>query len=231
MGVLKNELDTKTDLGHTHGPNRVWARTFEIHINCDPHALRGAQKKVRATCARMRNLIFATPPVRERDCKKSYIFKWFFEGFQKYENFDAFFAHLKHSERLTFWNCKIGARQTLRSLLFREQRRLPLGRCLKSWNSHSYGRRTNFFLCSAPSVGMPLLPSDENPWARIAILMVTKSWNCKKMLLSRGFGASQFWKSRARKNCQNNAGFLIQNWRGKNDGGNFGARGEKRERR
>jgi len=125
-------------------------------------------------------VFFATPPGRERDCKKSYIFKMFFDGFQKYENFDAFFAHLKHSERLTFWNCKIGARQTLRSLLFREQRRLPLGRCLKSWNSHSYGRRTNFFLCSAPSVGMPLLPSDENPWARIAILMVTKSWNCKK---------------------------------------------------
>ena len=177
---MKNELDTKTDLGQTHDPNRVWAGTSEIHINCDPHALRGAQKKVRATGARMRNLMFATPPGRERDCKKSYIFKLFFYSFQKYENFDAFFAHLKHSERLTFWNCKIGARQTLRSLLFGEQRRLPLGRCLKSWNSHSYGRRTNFFLCSAPSVGMPILPSDENPWARIAILMVTKSWNSKK---------------------------------------------------
>ena len=180
VGVLKNELDTKTDVGPRDAAHRIWAGTSEIHKKCDPHALRGAQKKVRATAARMRISIFATPPGRERDCKKSYISKWFFNGFQKYENFDAFFAHLKHSERLTFWNCKIDARQTLRSLLFREQRRLPLGRCLKSWNSHSYGRRTNFFLCSAPSMGMPLLPSDENPWARIAILMVTKSWNCKK---------------------------------------------------
>ena len=180
MGVLKKYILRKTDLGPKLASRAFSHGTSEIHKKCDPHALRGAQKKVRATAARMRNLIFATPPVRERDCKKSYIFKWFFDGFQKYENFDAFFAHLKHSERLTFWNCKIGARQTLRSLLFREQRRLPLGRCLKSWNSHSYGRRTNFFLCSAPSVGMPLLPSDEDPWARIAILMVTKSWNCKK---------------------------------------------------
>ena len=97
-----NELDTKTDLGPQLESRAFSHGTSEIHINCDPHALRGAFKKVRATAARMRISIFATPPGRERDCKKSYIFKWFFDGFQKYENFDAFFAHLKHSERLTF---------------------------------------------------------------------------------------------------------------------------------
>jgi len=92
----------KTDLQQQLESRAFSHGTSEIYIKCDPHALRGAQKKVRATGARMRISISATPPVRERDCKKSYIFKWFFDGFQKFENLDAFFAHLKHSERLTF---------------------------------------------------------------------------------------------------------------------------------
>ena len=41
---------------------------------------------------RQRKLIFPTPPGRERDCKKSYIFKLFFDCFQKFENSDAFFC-------------------------------------------------------------------------------------------------------------------------------------------
>ncbi len=100
-----------------------------------------------------------------------------------------------------FWNCKIGARQTLRSLLFREQRRLPLGRCWKNQNSRSYGRRTNFFCAPRLAWGchfcrlMRILERESQFW-----------WwqnleTAKKMLLSRGFGASRIWKSRARKNC------------------------------
>ena len=180
MGVLKNELDTKTDLGHTHESNRVWAGTSGIHIKCDPHALRGAQKKCapRVPGCEFR---FLQHPLDGNAIAKSHTFSnGFSMVFKSLKISMHVVAHLKHSERLTFWNCKIGARQTLRSLLFREQRRLPLGRCLKSWNSHSYGRRTNFFLCSAPSVGMQLLPFDENPCVRIAVLMMSKSWNCKK---------------------------------------------------
>ena len=131
-------------------PSRAFSQgTSEIYINCNPHALRGAQKKMKAAGHRQRKLIFATPPGRERDCKKSYIFKWFFCGFRNYENFDAFFAHLKHSERLTFWNCKIGARQTLRSLLFREHRRLPLGRCSKT-KKNALPRITALIVFCAP---------------------------------------------------------------------------------
>ena len=101
-GVLKKSILQKPNQGNfcTHPRPHLGlpakAKTV-IPTHCAEH-----QKKVRATAARLRILIFATPPGRERDCEKSYIFKCFFDCFQKFENFDAFFEHSKHSTHVTF---------------------------------------------------------------------------------------------------------------------------------
>ena len=91
-GLEKTHTRTRmkaTQIGGQEAPHRRGVITCK---NSDPHARRGRLKKLSDTMAGMPILYFATPPGRERDCKKSYIFKCFFNGFQKFENFDAFFC-------------------------------------------------------------------------------------------------------------------------------------------
>ena len=74
------------------------------------------------------------------------LFQWFWKSWK----FQDFFEHPKRFKHAHFEIHKIGARQTLRSLLFRANRRLPLGRCSKNQNWHSRAlRRSLFFVLPA----------------------------------------------------------------------------------
>ena len=91
-GVLKKSILQKPNQGNfcTHPRPHLGlpakAKTV-IPTHCAEHP-----KKVRATAARLRILIFATPPGRERDCEKSYIFKCFFD-FSKSSKISMHFLH------------------------------------------------------------------------------------------------------------------------------------------
>ena len=198
--VLKNELDTKTDLGRSSDSNRIWAGTSEIHKKCDPHALRGAQKKWTPLGTDNENRFFQHP-LDGNAIAKSHTFS---------NGFSMVFKSMKISMHFctpqAFWASHFLKLQNWRSpnvtlTVVSWKATLAAGEVLKKIRIRILAAAARTFFC-APRLAwgchfchlmrIPVWESLFSWWQNLEV--------AKKMMLPRGFGASQLWKSRARKN-------------------------------